>query len=373
MMTCMKKEGRLLSIDLLRGFDMFVLLALQPLLLVGLVPFGDASWAVSCREALTHVAWEGFSLWDMVMPLFLFVSGASLPFALKRYKRQGRGRAYVWRLLRRVVLLWVLGMVVQGNLLEGDGRYLRLYSNTLQAIAAGYLVASLAVMYLKVKWQLWLGVALLTVYAIPMYLWGDFTPHGNWALWVDHEVLGRFSDGVYWTGEVWHFSEGYTYTWVWSSLTFSFTVLSGAWAGMIVGKRDGGGRTALQLLVIGLLWVLVGWSLSPLMPIVKRIWTSTMAIYSSGWCFVLFALFYYLFDVKRWAKPFMWLRVYGMNAIVAYVVGETINFRPLYVGALEAVKWSAAAENAEVLTLLQVLTVWGILWVLYRCKIWVKV
>lgn len=85
-----------------------------------------------------HVAWAGFAFWDLVMPLFMFMAGVSIPFAFSKYLRSGEGygRIYV-RILKRVVVLWALGMVCQGNLLSLHVADWKLFSNTLQAIAVG--------------------------------------------------------------------------------------------------------------------------------------------------------------------------------------------------------------------------------------------
>lgn len=156
-------SSRLASLDALRGFDLFVLVALGPLVLHYLDASGNISlsWL---REIFTHKDWEGFSPWDLIMPLFVFMSGVSIPFALARMKREGKYLPFFMRLFRRVLLLWLLGMVVQGNLLGLDATRVYLYSNTLQSIAAGYLIASLFYMFSGWRVQIISAVLLLLVY-----------------------------------------------------------------------------------------------------------------------------------------------------------------------------------------------------------------
>ena len=77
---------RLESLDVLRGFDLFCLVALEGVL----HPLGraiDAPWYNDFLWCFSHVQWDGFSSWDLVMPLFMFMAGVSMPFALSRYKR----------------------------------------------------------------------------------------------------------------------------------------------------------------------------------------------------------------------------------------------------------------------------------------------
>ena len=128
---------RLESLDVLRGFDLFCLVALEGIL----YPLGEAvnaGWFDSFMWCFSHVEWEGFSPWDLVMPLFMFMSGVTIPFALSRYRTMTDKSQVYKRIARRVLLLWIFGMMCQGNLLGLDPDRIYLYSNTLQAIAMGF-------------------------------------------------------------------------------------------------------------------------------------------------------------------------------------------------------------------------------------------
>lgn len=147
----------------------------------------------------------------------------------------------------------------------------------------------------------------------------------------DQLVLGRFRDGVYWNADgSWSFSDHYKYTWIWSSLTFGVTVMLGAFAGQII-KNGSTNRAKVvkQLLLIGL--ALIGasllWSLQ--MPVIKRLWTCSMTLLAGGYSFLLMALFYYWVDYCGNTKGLNWLKIYGMNSITAYILGEVVNFRSI--------------------------------------------
>ena len=112
-------KQRLASLDALRGFDLFVLVALGPLVLSLTHCLGAERYA-GLRAVFTHVDWQGFSPWDLVMPLFVFMSGVGIPFALSRYRNVANRSAFLRRLFKRGALLWLLGMMVQGNLLALD-------------------------------------------------------------------------------------------------------------------------------------------------------------------------------------------------------------------------------------------------------------
>ena len=100
-------------------------------------------------------------------------------FSLARYCEQSDKRSAHRKIFRRFLILFLLGMVVQGNLLGLNPNRIYFYVNTLQAIAAGYLTAALLLLHTRLKIQFWATAALLVIYWIPMTFAGDFTPEGN--------------------------------------------------------------------------------------------------------------------------------------------------------------------------------------------------
>ncbi|MBR6814877.1 MAG: DUF5009 domain-containing protein [Alistipes sp.] len=322
------KAGRLESLDILRGFDLFMLLMFQPVFMA-LSGVMDVEWLEPVRYQLEHEPWDAsFRLWDMVMPLFLFMSGASIPFAMNKYLTGERPRSEAYlRIAKRVILLYVLGGIVQGNFLGFDPNRIYLYSNTLQTIAVGYLVTSLLVLNCSLKWQVVAAVALLVIYWIPMTFCGDFTPDGNFAEKVDSMILGRFRDGTR-LGEngEWVHSPYYHYTWIWSSLNFSVTVLLGSFAGQIT-RRVERAKAWKMLLGVGVALLVCGKLWDPQMPINKQIWSSSMTLWAGGWSFIALAVFYYIIDYKGYKRGLEWLKYYGMNSIVAYMLANAVNVR----------------------------------------------
>ena len=249
----MKKNERLLSLDVLRGLDLFMLVGLQPVLRAALLTINNETLNSTLLAQLDHAPWEGFRAWDLVMPLFLFMSGVTMPFSLPKYLKQNSA-AMLWkRVLKRFFILFALGILVQGNILSLNPDAVYLYSNTLQAIAVGYLLTVPLVLYLKPRTQVVAILALLAIYTVPMVLWGDGTPQGNFACEVDKFILGRFRDQSYVAtdGSV-VFASWYDYTWVWSSLTFCCTVAMGSLAGTLIKSGEGDRkRTAIRLLAVG--------------------------------------------------------------------------------------------------------------------------
>ena len=367
-------SGRLASLDILRGLDLFLLVFFQPVL-VALGQQLNMPWMNSVLYQFDHEIWAGFRLWDLVMPLFLFMTGVSMPFSFSKFKNE----PYLWpvyrKIIKRFVLLFILGMVVQGNLLGLNPHYLYLYSNTLQAIATGYLISACILLHCSFKYQVVMTLLLLVVYWVPMTFGGDFTPEGNFAERVDRWVLGRFRDGVYWGNDGnWHFSPNYTYTWIWSSLTFGATVMLGTFAGKIMKEGKDNRKRVVQLLgVTGL--VMVGLSLlcSLQMPIIKRLWTSSMVLFAGGLCFVLMGLFYYWIDYKGHTCGLKWLNVYGMNSITAYVLGEVVNFRSVAASVSYGLEQYLGSYYSVWLSFANYLIVFLMLRFMYKYHIFLKV
>lgn len=371
----MKENKRLLSLDVLRGFDLMLLVGLQPVLVAVLGQLDCETLDNTLLYQLDHAEWEGLRVWDMVMPLFLFMSGVTMPYSLPKYRTQN-GDLKVWtRVLKRFLLLFALGMVVQGNILALDPDRIYIYSNTLQAIAVGYLLTVPMVLYLKPNYQLIAIAALLVIYSVPMHLYGDWSAQGNFACEIDKFVLGRFRDGsvLYGDGNV-LFAEWYDYTWLWSSLTFCCTVALGSYAGHLTRSGNEYRKaTARKLLLWGIGLLVTGLLAGIGQPIIKRIWTASFTLYSAGWCYLLLALFYWWIDVKGHTKGWNWLLCYGCNAITAYLIGEVVNFRGIAESLLHGTAQYLDDWYPVVLTACNSLIIFFILKIMYRNKIFLKV
>lgn len=377
-----QKPKRLASLDILRGLDLFFLVGLESVMhaLSGAVE-GEKFQALMWN--FTHVDWQGFSPWDLVMPLFLFMSGVSIPFSMSRYRKGASRRELFRRLFKRFVLLWLFGMLCQGNLLGLDASRIYLYSNILQSIAVGYLFAALFFVFTSWKTQIFIALALLLGYwgsmewiTIDGFGGGNYTPDGNLAEWIDRSVLGRFRDAavVNAAGAV-EFAPWYRYTWILSSLTFVVSVMSGTFAGMLLKSgKLAPWRKAMVLAVLGLIMAGLGWLWNFDHPVIKKLWTSSMVLVSSGYCFMLMALFYYVIDVCHFRFGLNWLRVYGMNSIAAYMLTLCIQFRCIPHSLLYGLEpYIGSAWYQVVLAASCSLLIYWILWRMYRAQLFLRV
>lgn len=370
---------RLESLDALRGFDLFFLVALGPLM-HSLARTANVEWLNESMWVFSHVSWEGFSPWDLIMPLFLFMSGISMPFSLSRYKSISDKRPLLRRLAKRILLLWIFGMMCQGNLLALDPNTIYLYSNTLQAIATGYLITALLFLFTSRRTQIITAVVLLLVYWTAMqfitvdgYGGGNYTPQGNLAEWIDNTVLGRFRDTAQVIDGKVVVADWYHYTWILSSLNFGVTVLTGLFAGYIAKDKIEEKKKLKLYFGTGITMVIAGWLWNFQMPFIKTIWTSSMVLVSSGYCFLLMGLFYYWIDYKGHRSGITWLKVYGMNSIVAYMLANVVNFRCIGESLFYGLEQYMGSYYSFLMTLWNIGAVYVIIWFMYKRGIFLKV
>ncbi len=317
---------RLMSLDALRGFDMFWIIGGYELVWSLGEGLHSEWFNRHILPQIEHALWAGFTAWDLIMPLFLFVVGTAMPFSFAKRLERGESKGCIYlHVLYRVVILWVLGMIAQGHLLEYQLPKLHWYSNTLQTIAAGYLISSVLLLNLRLRWQFVVTAALLLLYwgllvlvPVPGQGADPFGQQHNLAIYIDRLILGPYQDGT-----------DPPYTWILSSMAFGAMVMVGVFAGQLLRSNLSQLRKVLILLDAGVACVAVGWGWGYIFPIIKHLFTSSMVLFAGGWSLLLLGLFYLVIDVlrlRRWAFFFV---VIGMNAIAVYMATHVFDFRVL--------------------------------------------
>jgi len=319
---------RIASVDALRGFNIFWLLG------------GDgAIWALDDMSTgkgsvvsgighflglqFHHVAWEGFRFYDFIFPLFIFVTGVAIVFSLSRLvEREGLAQAHR-RVLRRVLLLYGLGLIYYGGISQhwADIRYL----GVLQRIALCYLFASLLFLNLNLRGMLVVFMSLLAGYwalmtfvPVPGIGAGSFAPDANLANWIDaHYLPGRLWDKT-------RDPEGML-----STLPAIGTCLIGVFAGLLLKQeRLSPQSQSLWLIGAGIASVAAGhlWGLQ--FPVIKAIWTSSFVLVAGGYSLILLGALHQIIDVwnfRAWSTIFVWI---GTNAIMLYFLNNIVGFEP---------------------------------------------
>ena len=360
---------RLACIDVLRGFDMFFLVGAGDILRQ-LFKAMDCAAMQPVRHQLSHVGWTGFTAWDIIMPLFLFTSGLSMPFSFDKFMKQGHSKAQLYgKILKRFCLLFLLGWIVQGRLLDLSFDTFRIYCNTLHAIAFGYLITSLIILNIsKASMQLVAGASLVVVYwllmtfvPVPGFGSGVFTPDGNLAIYIDHAVFGRFDDKT-------------QYTWLLTSLGFGATVFSGYYAGRILKQplKQNQKLKLLSFIGVGLMVGGLLWHLQ--MPIIKKIWSCSMILFSSGICYLLLALSYFFTDIRKidswWTLGF---RILGLNAIASYMLYNVFSLDKVARYWVHGLEQYTGAYFGFFVSLTQFAILFFIIRHMYKYKIFLKV
>ena len=318
-------KERLYSLDLLRGLDMLLLVVIGPL-----VQALNKSFTLPAvfMGQFKH-GWECFALWDIIMPLFIFMCGAAIPFALGKRLENGKAGGTFWKhVLVRVAMLWVLGMVVQGRLLTLDWHQMSPYSNTLQSSAAGYLVTACVMLIPCAKLRIAAPIVFAGLYTVLLMFGGDYSQFGNFAYKTDHAILSAIlpADNPF-------VLKPSHYTWFTTSLMFAAMTLSGYFATEILRGEGEKKPKAVKLLLYGGALEIVGWAVSPWIPVIKPIYTLSFTAQAMGWCVMALAVLYILTDILMFRKGLGVVILFGQCALTAYLVGGF--FRPVLIKLAE--------------------------------------
>lgn len=305
--------ARLLSLDIARGITIAFMIMVN-------------NNGAHAYHPFTHSAWSGWTPTDLVFPGFVFIVGMSIVLAFdKRLERGASKGAMVVSILRRTVILFALGLVVNG-FPHFPWATLRIYG-VLQRIALCYLAAGLfylwrrdaaskvvAVVVLLVGYWILMRYVPVPGAGVPTKNIPLLDPNQNWVAWLDRKLLpGRLYEGV-------RDPEGLLSTFP-AIGTALLGVLAGIWLRQEKTRRQiTAGLLAGAVVLIGLGEL---WNLS--FPINKKLWTSSFVLFTAGCSLLLIGILYWLMDVKGWRKPFTqpWI-VFGTNAIFAYMLSELL-------------------------------------------------
>ena len=365
-------SSRLLSLDALRGFDMFWIVGGEGIVhsLAELTGWAVAIWA---STQLVHVEWDGFVFYDMIFPLFLFIAGVAMPFSLTRRAERGENKKKLMlRVVQRGLILVVLGIIYNNGLFRVSFAETR-FPSVLGRIGLAYMFAGLIVVNTKLRGQVMWFVGLLVGYwaamkliPVPGFGAGQLTLEGSLAGYVDRMLVpGRLYLGV-------HDPEGLLAT-----VPAISTALLGVFAGTLL-RRDLPGvtrqRKALLLAGAGLAGLVLGYLWGFAFPINKNLWSSSFVLFAGGWSLLLFALFYLVIDVwgyTRWAFFFV---VIGMNSILIYMAVGFIDFAYTTDFFFEGLLSSLGGPAQQVLWWIGFVVVeWAFLYFLYRKKTFLRI
>lgn len=368
------KSGRLLSLDALRGFDLFWIVGGHAILLALHVLTGW-EWLGWTNGLLRHVEWDGFLPYDLIFPLFLFLAGVSTPFSLSsRLEVGSRGEA-CRKAVQRGLLLVLLG-IIYNNGLQWKGLEAMRFGSVLGRIGLACMFAQLIFIFNhrspRRLWY-WLAGVLVGYFFImkighaPGFAPGDLTMQGNFASYVDRLLLpGKLNKGI-------HDPEG-----ILATLPAIGNALLGILAGVWLRRpavEVSGDRKAGVLALAGLVSLAAGavWNVS--FPINKQLWTSSFVLWTCGWAGLLLGFFYWTVDVRGWLRrPGEFFAVIGVNSIFIYMAGGFISFsytaQALFGGVAKALPIPA---QGLVLAVGVFALKWALLWLMRRKGVFLRV
>lgn len=369
-----KKSERVDAIDALRGFDMFWIAGGEGIIhtLARLTNWPFFLW---CSYELTHSIWNGFTFYDMIFPLFLFLAGSTVPFSFRKRLERGQTKQDLYKHVgSRVIILIALGLVYNG-FLNFNFLHMR-YASVLARIGLGWGFAALIYMntdswkarmawFWGILFGYWLLLLLVPVPGVGAYV---LTKGGWLGSYIDRHLL----PGVFYTGI--HDPEG-----ILSTVPAIATGLMGMMTGSLLAidsEKLSKMKKGLILLGVGLVYLGLAqlWNLS--FPINKNMWTSSFVLYTSGWSLLLLSFFYFIMDImqyKRWAFFFV---VIGANSIVAYFIPDrtVINFHPTVNFFLNGVlSYFTFPVQSVLLAAGYVGVAWLFLYFLYKKKLFFKI
>jgi predicted acyltransferase len=361
---------RLVSLDVFRGVT-----------IAGMVLVNNPGTWAHIYWPLEHAQWHGWTPTDLVFPFFLFIVGVAITLAFgARVEMGGNKRELYLKVIKRSLIIFAIGLFLNA-FPRFDFSALRI-PGVLQRIAVCYLIASLIFLNTRIAMQIAITIGLLILYCVlvnyipaPGYAAGDLTKEGSLPSFVDRVVFGK---------HVWSQAKVYDPEGLLSTIPALATTLMGVLTGHWLRTEKTRYEKVAGMFVVGAICIALGWAWNAFFPINKALWTSSYVLFTGGLALQFLGLCYWLIDIKgyrKWARPF---EIFGVNAIALYVGAGLmadlfglirVQGRPLgawiYNNAFAS--WLSQI-NASLAFAISFVLVWlGLMWILWRRRIFIKV
>jgi predicted acyltransferase len=359
---------RLLSLDTFRGFTMFWIVGGEGLML-GLQHLGHNRVIDLIVRELNHTPWIGLRFEDCIWPSFMLMVGVSVPFSLARRSLTQTDNQQLAHAIQRAVVLFLLGSVRESLFLHTP--CLIELSSALQPIAVAYLVAFLVA---KKSWRFHAGLAagilagyacLLAFVPAPGVPAGSYVLNHNLVHSVDIALLGQHR----W--DTWPYrDEG------WGTFLSTIPTISTTLFGLVIGKLLLAARSKADSAKViggmGVLFLVLGFGLSPVIPIEMKMWTTSYGLASAGVACLELLFFFWLVDLAGYRKWTIIFRPFGMNAVFIYMLSSIISIGT----GVDVFTGPIAAHLGKAGFLFQALAIvfveWAMLFWMMRNKVIVK-
>ncbi|MEM9141571.1 MAG: DUF5009 domain-containing protein [Bacteroidota bacterium] len=358
---------RLFSLDVFRGFIMFLLIAEAAGFHHNFSELAQGTMFSGMAHQLNHHPWNGLRFWDLIQPFFMFIVGVAMPFSLRKRLAKEPRSVVTKHILRRCSLLFLFGVLL--HCVYAHALVWELW-NVLVQLAFTILIAY-AIMDLPVRTQITVSIGLLFLTEILYRLYSPLNTylqgHGSFGALVDIWTMGKINQGY------------------WVFVNFIPTAAHTIW-GVVCGQMLLSERPPKEKIKLFFVWgmviLILGYAMDwmNITPMIKRIATSSFVLVSGGFAVLTLNFFYWFIDIRGYKRN--WLKffaVVGTNSIFIYLFAETVgaqwfrNFGLIWTkGALSPLgvppNWIALINAIFVL-----LIFWYITYFLDRKKIYFRV
>jgi predicted acyltransferase len=359
-------QQRLRSLDFFRGLTMFLLVAEFTHVFSSLTDTSlQGTFIYQIGQQFHHHPWDGLRFWDLIQPFFMFIVGVALPFSIGNRQKRGQTSIQIRNhVLLRALILLLLGW---GLYVIDAGQIVFRFQNVLAQLAVTYLVAWLLInkpVKIQLLWSFAFIIATEIIYrtfAVEGFN-HPFVANENFGTWLDMQYGGEDLRG----------------SWVsFNAIPTTAHTIWGVLCGMLL-RSDRSAQNKLKTLVIaGLIGLIVGYALSPVTPIIKRICTSSFILVSGGWTILALALSYWLIDIKKWSKGIWIFTIVGMNPLFIYLFAHVggVNFihRIIHPFTDLLFGWAAPPWGAFITNLVILFVLWYLCYWLFRKKIFIRI
>jgi predicted acyltransferase len=369
----MEQSDRYRALDVLRGMTIVLMILVNT----------PGSWQ-HIYPPLAHAKWHGCTPTDLVFPFFLFVVGVSIFFSFEKYQ-DALSKEALLQVGRRTLLIFAIGLFINSYpQWLTDVSQLRIMG-VLQRIALAYGIAALIILLAPQRWLPGIGALILLGYWAILYYFGGSDPyslHGNAAIPFDRAILG---EGHLYRG----FGIPFDPEGILSTLPAVVTVMIGYLAGMMIKemKRD---QVWMRLALYGIAFAFAGYLWGLVFPMNKPLWTSSYVLYTAGLATLLLALLIYIIDVKGHQKWTVFFAVFGMNPLLIFALSsvwaktlrDLIRIPSGEENTMAASAWlyqnyfvplAGNLNGSLMYALAHIFVFWLIGYMLYRCRLFVKV
>ncbi len=359
-------NNRLLSLDFFRGLTMFLLIAEFSHLFSYLAsPELEGTFIYSVAQQFHHVKWEGMHFWDLIQPFFMFIVGVAMPFSFANRMKKGATYSNLFsHAVKRSLLMLFLGWALY---CIDPGKIIFQFQNVLAQLGVTYFLAFLIIRKKPVVQIAFSILLILISEVIYRSFWVEgftqpFVHQHNFGYWLNAQISGADNNS----------------TWaIFNAIPTAAHTIWGVVAGQLLLSKKTNKQKMQLLIAAGVAGLVIGFGLSGVTPIIKRIATSTFVFASGGWALLALALCYWLIDIKKYQKGVWVFALVGMNPLFIYLfahVGGADLIRKIVLPFSNALfGWTGELGAHIILSIFVLFFLWYIVYWMYKKKIFIRI